>query len=508
MGDDKNLHKVGIGSGLIVIGFALGALFQYAIQIILARYLGTSSYGVFMQALTVAQAFTVISMLGIHRGIPRFISLYEGKDKKNGTAKIISSAFLPFLLSTLLATAVLFLFSKKIALVFFSEPGLIVPLQIFSATIIPLGGIYLIIAFLRGFQNAKLKVAIDDFVLSGLVLIISSSIILMGGSLQEIALGYLSAEIITLGIAFLIFRRKYNFNNFFSVNRDTLQKLVSFSWPLFVVSILLIINKWAGIWILGYFSDSSQVGLYSASFSIAGMVFITLNAVNYMFLPKVSELYGEGNKTEINYLFSEVTRWILTVSIPIIAGLVIFPEEILELFFGPSYAQNPEVLSILSIGFFVAVGTGPAGSLLVSAGKTRAKMVGIGILSTTLILISIMLVPIYGVLGAAIATTIGYTLGHTGLLIMAKNEFGETPYGRDYFGLIITSLVSTAIIYSIKNIIEASILVSIALGVLFILIYVLLGLKIGAFKKRDINLLKTIIDQAVYSVKNRFDFKS
>lgn len=499
----ESLKKVGIGSGFIMAGFVIGAFFQYLIQIVLANSFGPETYGVFVQALAVTQAAATLSMLGIHKGVPRFIPVYRGDGDDDAVGRTLSTSLGITAFTTAFFSLTLYLLSEYIATVVFSDPAIASPLSIFSVTVVPLGLIYLFISFFRGFENAKLKVFLDDIVFSGLVLLFASAVVFFSGSINQVIYGYLVAEMITVIAGYFLLKGKFPLKpRLGDLSKDTAEKLMSFSWPLFLVSIFLMINKWAGVWTLGALSESAQVGVYNASYSLAGVLFLTLNALNYMFLPTASSLYGKGDEEGIRELFSNVTRWIVTASIPIFIGMLIFPSEILRLFFTSSYARQPAILSIMAGGFFYAVLTGPSGSLLVAADRTREKMIGIATVSVTLILLSLLLIPEMGVLGAAIATSGGLVLGHSVLLALAIRKIGSLPYSQDFIRIVPATLIPLAVIYIVKDAIKPGITVSIGLGIAYVLMYLFLIEKFDVVRDEE----KTIIREALKSVRNRLGY--
>lgn len=494
------LKKVGLGSGTIMAGFVLGAFFQYLIQIVLARSFGPDTYGVFVQALAVTQAAATVSMLGIHRAVPKFVPEYREKENYREINEVLSTSLLITLSTTTVLSVIIYNFSGSISRIFFSDPAITAPLTIFSVTVIPLGLIYLFISFFRGFENARLKVFLDDIVFSGLVLLFALIIVFYQKGIEKVIYGYLVAEIITAVTAYILLKRNFRLKPAInSLKRDSASKLLSFSWPLFMISVFLMANKWAGVWTLGFFRESAEVGIYNASYSLAGSLFLVLSSLNYMFLPTASSLYGKGDVDSVRDLFSNVTRWTAVVSPPLFIGMLIFPSAILQLFFSSSYAQEPVILSIMASGFFYTVITGPSGSLLVAAGLNRQKLVGIASISITLILLSILLIPGMGIIGAALATSGGFIIGHSLLLGLAIRKTGSTPYNRDFIYLILSTAVPLAIVYILKSIYSPEVMESVFLGALFVLIY---GFMINRFKviKPD---EKTVVFKTLKSIMDR-----
>lgn len=496
MDSEKALEKIGVGSMVIVAGFVLGAIFQYLIKVVLARFLGPDSYGVFVQGLALAEAAASIAIFGLQMSLPRFMSYYDGRGNKEEIANSVSTAHWMIIVSTVLASFILYLSAGRIATVIFKEAALVTPLKLFSLLIIPLGLVYFEISLFRGLQNASYKIYLDDIVFPGGVLALVLLFFSLGYGIEGAVYAYIIAAIATvLGGYYLVKELvEYDFSTF---SGSSAKKLMFFSWPLFVISILLITTKWIDVLMIGWLMESKNVGIYNVAYSIAGITSFFLGSLSYMFMPVVSELHGKDLKSEIQQVFTGATRWIFTVVIPICAGMVIFPREIIGILFGASYTSGATVLAVLAIGFFYKAAKGPSGMILLAAGKTREQMLGVGLTAVFLVLLNLLLIPIYGILGAAVGTTAGFIIGDTVLLLLARREIGSFPYSRDFLRILAATAVSTISVYSIKIVTDPGLLQSVALGVFMLLLYGILLVVMGAIRDEDWILAEKILEDFI-----------
>ena len=83
-------------------------------------------------------------------------------------------------------------------------------------------------------------------------------------------------------------------------------------------------------------------------------------------------------------------------------ALIVFNDSFL-LLFGKDFVQGGMALIILSLGQLINAATGPVGALLTMTGQERGAAVVLGAGATLNVLLSVILVPILGLLGAAIA---------------------------------------------------------------------------------------------------------
>jgi O-antigen/teichoic acid export membrane protein len=88
---------------------------------------------------------------------------------------------------------------------------------------------------------------------------------------------------------------------------------------------------------------------------------------------------------------------------PILLLFVLFPAKVLALF-GAKFAGGAPVLAILAIGQFVNVATGSVGWILIMCGYERLMRNIIIVCATATVALNFLLIPLYGVVGAALAT--------------------------------------------------------------------------------------------------------
>ncbi|MCJ7479051.1 MAG: flippase [Candidatus Nanohaloarchaeota archaeon QJJ-7] len=491
MDGEEALSKVGVGSAAIIAGFAIGIVLQYLIKVVLARFLGPGSYGVFVQGLALVQAAAILSLFGLHMSLPRFISYYKGKKERRLIGETAGTALSIVIPSAIVVSSVLYLSSRWISATVFSEPALVQPLQIFALSVLPLSLFYLAVGFIRGRQNARYKVYLDDLLFPGVELVLVLVFFGLGYGVEGAISAYLISVSAVVIASYWLYRKLADGG--FKVSKKTARKLLFFSWPLFILSILTMASKWIDVLMMGWLKESVQVGVYEVAFAVAGVLPLFLSSLKYMFLPVISELYGKGDLGEILELYRTSTRWIFTLVLPLFAGMLIFPSEILNVLFGQSYTAGALALAILSIGYFFHVAVGPAGNILLASGKTRLLLFGMLVLTVVDVVLNLFLIPRYGMVGAAIAMTSGLLAGNAVLLFLAVREVGGHPYTGKYLKSAVSVLVASIPVYGLKMVIEPGLIESVLLGVLLVLIYGSFLYLSGGVQKEDWQMMDEVV---------------
>ena len=125
----------------------------------------------------------------------------------------------------------------------------------------------------------------------------------------------------------------------------------------------------------------------------------------------------------------KITRLIVVISLPVLLAFLLYPGLIMSVF-GSQYSQGQSVLQILVIGYFVSICTGPVGVLLMMSGNERFLR-NITMLTAAInIILCFVLIPRYGIVGAAYATSVCMTIEKilSLLVIRWKLKFWTFPF--------------------------------------------------------------------------------
>ncbi len=183
-----------------------------------------------------------------------------------------------------------------------------------------------------------------------------------------------------------------------------------FSLPLALEAMLNMVMTWADTFMLGIFKTTEMVGAYNTAVPFVNLLFMFMLSLIYIFLPVTTKLLSEGKKEQINGIYRSSTKWAVTLTLPLLFIYVLFSENVITFFAGARYADASSALVILSLGMFFNVFAGPNGMTLVALGKPRLVLFdGMAGVITNVVLCWI-LIPPYGMQGAAIATLSSYVV--------------------------------------------------------------------------------------------------
>ena len=200
--------------------------------------------------------------------------------------------------------------------------------------------------------------------------------------------------------------------------------ILSVAFPMLFTYLGFFINNFADAFMLPFYTTADMVGIYKTCANVASIAAMGLVAMNTTIQPKISQLYYQGKHEEVMKLCVKFARLIFLLNIPIF-GLIIFGSKYMILFaYGEAFVPGAVALSIVSIGQIFNVGCGPVAQLLNVTGYHK-QFRNISLLGAFINLILIfILIPIWGITGAAIANAISMAVWNIVGTLYIKKKFG------------------------------------------------------------------------------------
>ena len=483
--------KVVKGGSIFFAGSIFGQGINFALHILLARMLGSGSYGLYAlghSAVTITSRF---SMLGLQNGVVRFVSLYNGIGDTKKVKGTLVSAFAGATTFSIVISILLFTFSDSISVELFNKSNLSNVLRVFSISL-PFCVLMTMVSYsARAFQAMKYEVGVSNISFPILNLISVSVAFLLGFKL----LGAIYAFLISAFSSFLLglYFIKRIFPEVIELQPSyEFRRLLRFSAPVFLIGFSYVILSHIDRIMIGYFMNSSDVGIYNAAVNIVLLAELILSSVNAIFSPIISDLYNRNKLKELENLFKISTRWIFTLTLPVILIMIISSKEILGSSFGVGFTDGWIVLVTLSVSKIITTGTGSVGFILQMTGKQDIELVNTVITVMMNIGLNIWFIQSYGVFGAALATGISLTVINIAKLIEVYKLIGIQPYNRKYIKPIIAAVLGVLVSLLFNSIEEIVVSSWIASIVIFSVIYSTFLLVLG-LEKQDKILFRGIL---------------
>lgn len=500
---DKSIIVMARGAGIILIGLIIGNLLNIINQILLTRFLGPSDYGIFNISISIITIIGTLASLGLVGALS--VCIARHLENIEILIKIVASSFKLVFISSLLGAIMLWMLSDVISLKIFHNIYLAYILRI-VAIFVP----FLVLsnisqAILRAFSGAKHKVYIYDIAAPLTKSFIFIFFIFVGNWLLLGAMmGYIVGIIISLSASIVLINK--NYIKFISSEREILsikenfvgRALLRFSWPLALTGATYLFISKTDILLLGYYMSSDNVGIYSAALNIALMLTLIGQSVEWIFLPTISKYFVARKSDELKSLFQLSSKWMIMIIYPCFLYIWLFSSDIIRLFFGPEYLAGRIALIILAFGFLVNLSIGLAGNMLVASGCTKLNLLSEMVGGITNILINIILIPIYGIEGAAIGTSLSYIIRSCSALFFVYMTSKLHPFRISDIKILLVGGVVLILVYLIKTCVFRYLIWQVGLiliGLILVTIYMLLILFANIIDENDKLILKSLVQR-------------
>lgn len=214
-----------------------------------------------------------------------------------------------------------------------------------------------------------------------------------------------------------------------------------FTAPQAVTAVLNVILRWADILIVAALAGTNVAAVYTAASRLLLAGTFVNGAIMQAVSPLVSAALGRNDRDEARRLLSTGTAWLVAVVWPGYVALILLGGGFLEVF-GPDYRVGATALAILSLAMLVATGVGPIEAVLLMDGGSRLSLADNFAAVVVMLTIDVILVPQYGLSGAAVGWAAGLLVTNLGPLWQVKRRLNITPFSRAHLLAATTAVAS------------------------------------------------------------------
>lgn len=448
------LKSIAKGTGVQIAANIGAKLLTFVSTIIIIRFLTTGQWGIISLSFVLIEIASIISDLGLPRGVARFVALYRergGNERIYGT--IISS-----LLITVVAGIVAFAALNKLSIniaKFFKSPELaseLASVLALMAIIVPTKNLIKILtSIFQGFEKVEINAIFEKILYALAKLAIITLFLIFGLSFKRIIFAYIGSPLLVLFA--LIFYTKYKLPKLsrYQGYRFCTTELIKFSLPLLATTILLVLMQRTDLIMIGHFLQKREVGLYAAISRLNEFLLFIPVSASFIYLPIATRLLSKKEEDKLNKIFSSLVKWCYIVSIPVALVFIVYPYFAIPFLFGSEYAPAVSALQILTIGLLIHVLIGLNGTTAIAGGKTWLIFINSIIALIINIILNYVFIPIFGINGAASATAISYLLINIIFYLEVYHLWKIQPFTRSLLKILAGSFILILSLYYIFN---------------------------------------------------------
>lgn len=443
---DHHITAAAKGGGILLGGkfFAYGA--RFVIGILLARFLAAEQYGLYNLSFAAVEIAAGLAACGLGAALVRYIPIYRSRQDESrlwGTIQI--GLILPALVSLFLSIA-LYILAIPIAEQWFEEPKLAPLLQLVSPAIVFFTLVDMLAAATRGFKEMRYTVIAQDVVLSVVKLFLLLAMVLIGLTAARAVTATSLTEMIVCGLLFFFLNKQFPLRRPLATGQREIGEIVKFSSPMYLADIIIKFSGNIKALLLGTLHNVASVGVFSVASQVTMISDMFHSSIVTVSQPIISEISSRGDRNQLKNFYQTVSRWSLTLNFPLFLALLLFPGPIISIF-GETFTNGIVVLKILAWTGLVNTGTGICGVLIDMSGNTRLKLVNTIISVTVSISLSFLMIPTWGLIGAAIASLTSAIIINLLRLIEVFILFRLLPYNAIFLKPLIAGGIAFSLMW-------------------------------------------------------------
>ncbi len=276
--------------------------------------------------------------------------------------------------------------------------------------IIKILGVFLIFIFIKSYEDL------------GLYIFINAATLLLGNAVMWIYLPKTVSKV------------RIKFNDILINIIPSIRLFI----PQIAIQIYLVLDKT----FLGLLSNVTEVGYYEQSEKIVKATLAVVTVLGIVMMPRMSNLYANGDKEKMNDYLNISLKGVTYVSIPMFIGLIGVANEFVPWFFGDDFNKIKYLIPMLSpILYFIALSSVMGTQYLLPANRIKEYSRSVSIGAIVNIVLNIILIPQYGAIGTCIGTVVAEFTVTAIQYKYLRNEIVKRDYAKCVINFTVASLI-------------------------------------------------------------------
>lgn len=409
-----------------IIAFAIrifSALIAFVSQVLLARWMGAFEYGIFVLVWVTMIILGNLSCLGFHTSIIRFIPEYRERGEMNELRGVMLASRLFVLVASttiaLVSACLVYLFADRI------EDYYVVPFLI-GILCLPMIALSDVVQGISRANAWALSALSPTYIVRPLLILAFMGLALATGSDATAKTALLAAVGATYAttlwqLATVTTRAERNIEK--GPRTTDLRGWIAVSLPIFLIEGFGFMLTNADVLMVGIYLSPDDVAIYFAMAKTLALVHFVYFAVKAGVAPRYAQFMHAGAGDKLGAFARETVSWTFWPSLAMAALVLVIGKPMLALF-GPGFEAGYPYLFLLVAGVVARASVGPAESLLTMSGNQNVCAVVYGLTLGLNLALNAVLIPKFGLWGAAMSTAVAMMFEAAALSFTAWRRLG------------------------------------------------------------------------------------
>ncbi len=388
------------GSSIAFLFRASGGIFQLILTLVAAKILGPTEAGQYFLVLAIANISMTIGRMGAPGAIISMIPAYCEHNQPSRAKGVFNMSLIVCALVSFYIAMLISLDSTQIAYKLLNQERIAGLLSLISLAIPWMAICYVYAAFFSAIRKIAYSQLIENFLLPVLSLIFFFAWGRHYGARGLAWCTIAAAASSAMCAMFLLSRCDTDIQK--SEPEYEWKRFFEYSMPTLIISLMQVATNWAPNLLLGYYTSPAEVAQYHVVSRLALAFSLIAQSLTSSADSQFSRLNARGEHDILEKIGRNTTVLGAIISMPIAIIFLAFPERILNLI-GNHYDNAVSALIIVTLGYVAYVTAGVAARILIVSGHMKPAR-NISLISTSIFFaLCILLIPRYGIVGAAIA---------------------------------------------------------------------------------------------------------
>lgn len=301
---------------------------------------------------------------------------------------------------------------------------------------------------IRGQKQSLYQVYVKNIIHPVLRFIFIVAALTWGLGQAGFAGAYALPYVLSAAVALLLFHRSLpDIRGAF--DWELTEEVTRYSLPFTITSLSGFVYRSSDIFLILYFLDSTAVGIYGVAYAAVSFMGMFSTAFNFLGAPVASELESGGKVEEVMRVFRSVFRWLVVASVCALVPLAIFSTEFIMTIYESKYPSGGLPLAVLAVGFALKNVLNVHGPILEALGKSKILSFNSAAAAVSNVAPNIALIPRFGIVGAAVATSLSFLLRDGLAAIQTRHYLGTVPITWQGIGpaIVAAPLISAFVLF-------------------------------------------------------------
>ncbi|MFB6102267.1 MAG: flippase [Haloplanus sp.] len=485
---DDALSGLAKSAAVVFLGTVVGRLLSLLGQVLIVRSLTPTSFGHVALAYTVVLTAGGLSLLGVHEGTTRLMSSDSSPDYRR---YVLRSGYGFALLGSLATAVVLYLARFRLG-AFLNDDTLPELLALFLPYLVAYGVARVSFGALRAHERSLAAIVTRDLGPRIGALLVFGLFVYAGNAYLGAVAYWIATPLIMASLTWVYLHRELSMDRVVRglPRHDVTRELWSFSWPLALGASFFFLLSNVDVLMIGYFMDPRSVGLYRAIQPLRQVTTFVLTAFTFLFLPLATQYFDDGDLDALDRLFTVSTKWIVAATFPPVLVFTLFAPDVVRAFFGAEYTPAAPALAVLTAGLFVRALVGLNGDMAKAIDRPKIELYSVPVAVVVNVGLNVILIPRYGIVGAAAGTVIGYGVYNVIEVIAIYWLVGSHPFSADSIKPLAPTLLAGLGIVRLTRGVDLTLPMLIGIGLVISVVHLLSMVATRSLSRADLVLFE------------------